>query len=560
VLKGTPAAKGLAVGRVVQWRHVEPSADLRGGDVADEHRRMERARLGARRQLLALQTRVREEADAARAEIFTVQLALLDDPALLSAVREAIDARESAASAWQRVFTEHEERLRRLADGQLAARAIDVHDVGVRVLHCLVGEPDHAVAHVPPGTVLVADLLTPSELVSFEMSRVVGVCSVAGGATSHVAILAQSLGLPAVMGIDARVLEVADGTPALLDGTFGLLRLHPDADDLERADRAKQDDERQRLADVAAADKPAVTRDGRRVRVLANLGSLDEVDQVTRFGGDGVGLLRTEFLFVGRHAAPTEDEQAATYADIARALGGERPLVVRTLDVGGDKALPYLRIPPERNPLLGERGIHVLLEHEDLLRTQLRAILRASAAGRVAVLFPMVATLKDWRAARQVLDDERVRLGVAAVPAGIMVETPSAALLADHFAREVDFFSVGTNDLAQFALAMDRSHPRLAARADALDPAVLRLIAQTTRAARLQGKAVDVCGAAAGDPQAVPILIGLGVDRLSVNPVRLPAVKSVIRRLARADCVALAARALEAASAAAVRALVAAAE
>lgn len=555
-LRGTAAAQGVAVGRVVQWRHMDPGADAGVGDVAEEHGRMERARLGARRQLLALQTRVREQADAAQAEILGVQLALLDDPSLMGDVRAAIDAGESAASAWQRVFNEQAERLQRLPDRQMAARAIDLHDVGVRVLHCLVGAPDRSAAMVPPGTVLVADMLTPSELVAFEMSRVVGVCTVAGGATSHVAILAQSLGLPAVMGIDARALEVSDGTPALLDGTLGLLRLYPDADELERAAREKQADERRRLADVAAADKPAVTRDGHRMRVLANLGNLDEVDQVARLGGDGVGLLRTEFLFVGRQAAPSEDEQAATYGEIARALGPERPLVVRTLDVGGDKALAYLPMPPERNPLLGERGIHVLLEHEDLLRTQLRAILRASVHGRVAVLFPMVATLHDWRAARLVLDEERARLGVAAVPAGIMVETPSAALLADHFAREVDFFSVGTNDLAQYALAMDRTHPRLAPHADALDPAVLRLIAQTTRAARLQGRPVDVCGAAAADPQAVPILIGLGIERLSVNPVRLPAVKSQIRRLARADCLALADRALEASSAVAVRALV----
>ena len=556
VMRGTAAAPGVSVGRVVQFRHAQVGADLHVGDVAEEHRRIERARVEARRQLRALQTRVREQADATRAEIFAVQLALIDDPSMMSTVRTAIDAGESAASAWQRVFAEHAEHLARLPDSEMAARAIDLHDVGVRVLHCLAGGTDRGATILPPGTVLVADALTPSELVAFEMSRVVGVCTVAGGATSHVAILAQSLGLPAVMAIDARALDVADGTPALLDGTDGTLRLHPDAADLERVERDRRADMQRRLDDVAAASQPAVTRDGYLIRVLANLGSLDEVDQVSRFGGDGVGLLRTEFLFVGRHAAPTEDEQAATYSDIARALGADRPLVVRTLDVGGDKALPYLPIPPERNPLLGERGIHVLLEHEELLRTQLRAILRASAAGRVAVLFPMVATLDDWRAARRVLDEERARLGGHYVPAGIMVETPAAALLADHFAREVDFFSVGTNDLAQYALAMDRTHPRLAPHADALDPAVLRLIAQTTRAAQSQRKRVDVCGAVAADPQAVPILIGLGIERLSVSPVRLPAVKARIRRLARADCLALAERALEASSAAEVRALV----
>jgi phosphocarrier protein FPr len=544
------------VGRIVQLRHAEPATDGRGGETSDELRLIERARMEARRQILALQTRVRDEADASRAEIFAVQLALLDDPALLAAAKAAINAGESAASAWQRVFTEHAERLAHLPDAEMAARAIDLRDVGVRVLRCLVGGAEAHATSVPPGSILVSDMLTPSALVAFEMSRVVGVCTTAGGATSHVAILAQSLGLPAVMGIDVRALDIADGTPALLDGTLGTLRLHPDASELARVTREQQDDERRRTADMATSAQPAVTRDGHRVTVLANLGSLDEVEQVARFGGDGVGLLRTEFLFVGRHAAPTEDEQAATYSHIARALGTDRPLVVRTLDVGGDKALPYLPIPPERNPLLGERGIHVLLEHEDLLRTQLRAILRAAAAGQLAVLFPMVATLDDWHAARRVLDEERAQLGVASVLAGIMVETPSAALLADHFAREVDFFSIGTNDLAQYALAMDRTHPRLAPHADALDPAVLRLIAQTTQAARLQGRFVDVCGAVAADPQAVPILLGLGVDRLSVSPARLPAVKARIRRLSLAECCDLAARALEAQGALAVRALV----
>jgi phosphoenolpyruvate-protein kinase (PTS system EI component) len=273
-------------------------------------------------------------------------------------------------------------------------------------------------------------------------------------------------------------------------------------------------------------------------------------------GGEGVGLLRTEFLFLERHTAPTEDEQATVYEAIARALGPERIVVIRTLDVGGDKPLPYLPMAAEANPFLGERGIRLLLSRPEIFAVQVRAILRASRAGKVAIMFPMVSTIAEWRAAREVVERERLGLGVAPLEVGIMIETPSAALLADRFAREADFFSIGTNDLTQYTLAMDRTNPGLAPQVDALHPSVLRLIERAVAGARAHGRWVGVCGGLAGDPQAVPVLVGLGVDELSVSVPIVPAVKAQVRTLSLDECRTTARLALDAADGAEVRALV----
>jgi phosphocarrier protein FPr len=402
----------------------------------------------------------------------------------------------------------------------------------------------------------VAEDLTPSDAAGLDRSRVAGFCTVGGGATSHVAILARSLDLPAVVGIEARVLEIPNGVAVILDGDKGTLRLEPSADEVAgvRERQARQSVRKQ--AQAAAAHQEARTRDGRRVEVAANIGSLQDAEQALGLGAEGVGLLRSEFLFLERSTPPSEDEQYETYVAIARVLGPDRPLVIRTLDVGGDKPLPYLPIPREENPFLGVRGLRILLDHADVFRTQLRAILRASREGKVNVMLPMVATLSEWRAARAIFEEERGSLGVVAPPLGIMVEVPSAALMAGVFAREADFFSVGTNDLTQYTLAMDRGHPRLAPQVDGLSPAVLRLIADSVKAAHDHGRWVGVCGGIAGDPQAIPILVGLGVDELSVSVPAIPGVKAQVRELEERACRELSARALLAESAEAVRALV----
>jgi phosphocarrier protein FPr len=384
---------------------------------------------------------------------------------------------------------------------------------------------------------------------------VLGFGTTTGGASSHVAILARSFELPAVAGVDPGALTVPEGTLVILDGTRGVLTLSPTSEvvaQIRRRTAART--ERQRL-ELAQAHVPAVTLDGRRIEVAANAGDVAEAIRAVTVGADGIGLLRTELLFMDRVNPPAEDEQADAYRAIVQALGPERTTIIRTLDVGGDKPLPYLPLPKEDNPFLGLRGVRVGLDRPEVLRTQLRAILRASATGPVRVMFPMVATLLELREARAMLDQECRALGAAPIPVGIMVEVPSVALLAAAFAREVDFFSIGSNDLTQYTLAMDRGHPKLAARVDALNPAVLRLIDATVRAAHERGKWVGVCGGMAGDAQAVPILVGLGVDELSVGVPAIAAVKSQIRGLTFEQCRDLALRALDADTELEVRAM-----
>jgi len=405
--------------------------------------------------------------------------------------------------------------------------------------------------------VLIAEDLTPSDTASLDRTKVVGFCTTGGGASSHVAILARSLDIPAVAGIEPHALDIPDGTRVILDGAKGTLRMNVTEEEVESIRRRQAKHAARRAIELSHKDEPAVTTDGHHVDVVANIGGLDDAIESMTKGAEGVGLLRSEFVFLGRKTAPNEDEQAAIYTDIAKALKPGQPLVIRTLDVGGDKPLPYLPIAPEENPFLGERGIRVGLDRPEILRTQARAILRAASAGaKVQVMFPMVATIEDFRLAKAIFEEERARLGADPVPVGIMVEVPSVAVMAPQFAAEVDFFSVGTNDLTQYTLAMDRGHPKLAPQVDGLNPAVLGLIAQAVKAAHAAFRWVGVCGGIASDPQAVPLLVGLGVDELSVSIPAIPAVKAQIRSLSLKDCQDLAAQALTQSSAADVRALV----
>jgi phosphocarrier protein FPr len=342
----------------------------------------------------------------------------------------------------------------------------------------------------------------------------------------------------------------------VLDGSKGTLRLNPPPEEITRIRSAQERAEKQRKEDLAHAHEPAVTLDGKRIEVVANIGGLKEATQVSAFGGEGVGLLRSEFLFMERSTAPSEDEQFEAYKAIAQAIGKEHPLVIRTLDVGGDKPLAYLPFPKEDNPFLGERGVRVALDRPEILRVQLRAILRASAFGRVSVMFPMISSLDEIRDAKAILAEESQRLGIAPIPAGIMVEVPVTAVMAAQFATEADFFSIGTNDLTQYTLAMDRGHPKLAPRIDGLSPGVLHLINHTVRGGHEANRPVAVCGGIASDVHGVPILIGLDVDELSISLPAIPAIKGQIRKLRLDECRELAQKALAAESAADVRALI----
>jgi phosphocarrier protein FPr len=555
LLTGVAASPGVAVGQVAQVRHERLRVVERADDARAERQALDAALEHAKAELDVLQARLQREGAGGKAAIFAAHRELLDDPDLLEIAGEAIASGKSAAFGWQQAFMRHAERLASLKNELLAARANDLRDVGRRVLQKLTGVEEGPVAY-DADTILVAEELTPSDTASLDRARVLGLCTTTGGASSHVAILARSLDIPLVAGIDPHVLDLANGTPVILDGSRGTLRLNPTADDVARIRRLQEDQSRERRDQQARAHEAAATVDGQRVHVEGNIGGVADAEQAVGLGADGVGLFRSEFLFLHRATAPTEDEQRAAYARVARALGPGRRLVIRTLDVGGDKPLPYLPLPREDNPFLGERGVRVMLNRPELLRAQLRAILLASREGQVAVMFPMIASLDEWRAVRDALERERRQLDAPRIEAGIMIEVPSAALLAERFAAEVDFFSIGTNDLTQYTLAMDRGHPRLAPHVDGLSPAVLRLIDETVRAARQHGRRTAVCGGLAGDPQAVPLLIGLGIDELSVTVPAIPVVKAQIRRLQVEECRTLARRALACATAAEVRALV----
>lgn len=555
LLIGVAASPGLAVGAVFQVRHTEIQVtEAAEGDPQQERARLDEAIGQARSQLEALQARLHGERAADKAAIFAAHQELLDDPDLLDIAYSALAKGKSAAFAWQRAFSTHADRLASLRNELLAARANDLRDVGRRVLTLLTGaEPERP--EPPLNAILVAEELTPSDTASLDRNRVRGFCTTLGGATSHVAILARSLDIPAVAGIEPRTLELPNGTPVILDGGKGILRLNPTPEEVARIRQTQEQWADRRQIDLAAAHQPAITLDGQRVEVVGNIGGLADAEQIPALGGEGVGLLRSEFLFMERSTAPSEDEQFEAYKAIAEALGPERPLIIRTLDVGGDKPLSYLPIPKEDNPFLGERGLRVGLDRPEMLRTQLRAILRAAAFGKVLIMFPMVALLSELRDAKAMLKEEQQQLNVAPIPVGIMVEIPVAAVMAAQFAREADFFSIGTNDLTQYTLAMDRGHPKLAPKVDGLNPGVLRLIAWTVQAAHAEGKWVGVCGGIASDPQAVPLLIGMGVDELSASLPTIPGIKAQIRNLRLSECQALAQRALTLETGAEVRAL-----
>jgi multiphosphoryl transfer protein len=555
LLIGVSASPGLAVGKVFRLRREEIQVEEEGGDPHKERRRLDDALDMAKVQLEALQAQLHGQADPAKAAIFAAHQELLEDPDMMDIAESAIAKGKSAAFAWQRAYTTHAERLAQLRNALLAGRANDLRDVGRRVLGIITGQPVEEPA-LPPETILIAEELTPSDTANLDRTRVLGFCTVGGGATSHVAIIARALDIPAMAGIEPRALDIEDGTPVILDGTRGTLRLDPDPQEIGRIKALKEKSAAKREADLAAADQPAVTGDGHRVEVVANIGGEEDARKAVEMGAEGVGLLRSEFLYLERSTAPTEDEQYQIYDDISAALDGRR-MIIRTLDVGGDKPLPYMPLPREENPFLGVRGIRIALDRPEILRTQVRAILRVAKTRRLGIMFPMISTLDEIRSVKGVLDEERDKLGRRdSIEVGIMVEVPSTAVMAAQFAKEVDFFSIGTNDLTQYTLAMDRGHPALASKADGMNPAVLRLIAQTIEGAHANGKWVGVCGGIAGDLQAVPILVGLGVDELSVSVPSVPAVKAEVRRRTLEECKALAQQALAQDTAADVRELV----
>jgi phosphoenolpyruvate-protein phosphotransferase/dihydroxyacetone kinase phosphotransfer subunit len=551
VLSGVPASAGVAIGPA---RHLRAPAGPPPERAADERERerLDEAIAQARDAIARDRVAVAARAGEADAAIFDAHLALLDDEAMLDPAHAAIAAGATAERAWHDAAEQVAERYRALDEPLLQERAADVLDVGRRVVGAITGE--QAAGPVEPGVVLAGEL-TPAEAAGLDPAVVRGIATAHGSATAHAAILARALGLPAAVGLGDGLLGIEEGTALLLDGDAGTLHVDPPQELLREAEERRERDEQRRAAARERAHETGATRDGARVEVFANLGATAEAAKAVELGAEGVGLLRTEFLFLDRAELPGEEEQAQTLREIALALDG-RPLVVRTLDAGADKPLPALPMPPEANPFLGVRGIRLSLARREVLATQLRAILRVAAEHPVKTMLPMVATLGEIRAAREVLAEARAATGVdVPMELGIMVEVPAAALTAAHLAEHVDFFSVGTNDLTQYTMAAERGDERLAALLTGPQPAVLRLIRTTVEAAQAHGRWVGVCGELAGDPAAAVLLAGLGVTELSMAPSLIPEAKAALRAVDLPAARAAAEAALDVEDADAARAL-----
>jgi len=536
-LAGLPGAPGIVSGPARHFRHLDPEIPTgSSGDPEAEWEELTRALEQVRTEIRAARDSVAARAGDYSAAIFDAHLLFLDDEALLGPARHAIfDDGKNAAEAWHEAAEAVVADYRALDDEYLRARAEDLTGVARQVVAALTGAA--ATGTLSASGIVVAADLTPADTASLDRELALGIATAAGSPTSHSAILARSLGIPAAVGLGEGLLSVPEGTELLLDGDAGTVHLEPDTELAAEYKRRSAEREQAAQSARAAAAEPAVTLDGQRIEVVANIGTPDDVPAAIENGAEGVGLLRTEFLFLERDSMPSEDEQVAAYTSIARGLQG-RPLILRTLDVGADKPLPYLPQPPETNPFLGVRGIRLALEQPELLETQLRGVLRTAAEYPLKVMFPMVTTLEEYRQAKAVLADVRAGLERAGAPTpnelevGVMIEVPAAALAAEQFAPEVDFFSLGTNDLTQYTMAAERGNASVAGLA-------------------------DVCGELASDPVAVPVLVGLGIAELSANAPAIPAVKQAVRGIDTEAAHDLAEHALELSSAAEVRKLVA---
>ena len=563
-IEGIAAAPGIAMGPVFQFRQVDLQVRRYMIDHPDEEiLRLENALKIASDQVQAVYEKAKERTAEGQASVFEAHLMILQDPDLLGKIRESITNKKLNAESSVRDATEFYARtLEGMKNEYFRSRATDVRDIAGRLVRILSGVNGANLDGLVEPSIVIARELTPSDTILLDQQLVLGFCTVAGSETSHTAILARGLGIPAVVGSGLKILDIPNGQEVILDGTEG--KLYPDLT------KELKDSYRNRKISIAAktekavadCQKPAITLDNHRVEVVANIGNVTDAQAALQKGAEGVGLLRTEFLYMERGELPGEEEQYQAYKAIFDVFGN-LPVVLRTSDIGGDKALPYLNLEKEANPFLGVRGLRLALLHsQELFKPQLRAALRAGVGHDLRIMFPMVAVLEEIHQARTILEEcknELAREGKslpATIQVGIMVEVPSAALMADKLAPSVDFFSIGTNDLTQYTLAVDRTNPNLAYLTSAFSPAVLRLIQNVITQAHRHQKWVGLCGELAGEPLAIPILLGLGLDEFSMNPSAIPTAKQVIRGLKVPECQQLAGDVLDYESASQVRACV----
>lgn len=541
--QGKGVSEGLAMAQIHLFTPKLPEISRQpAADAEAEVAKLEKTLAAAEEELRGLYETAKEKMGEQEAEIFDAHLTILGDE---YSVREPIiqrirEQKQNAAAAITDQFDELAQMFRSLGDELMAERAADAEDLKQQLLRICLGCGRQDLSVLPGDVIVLAEELTPSDTVRMDTAHVKGIATRLGGATAHSAIIARTLGIPAAAGIDGWQTEALNGHMAILDGADGTLTVDPTDEETAcyQSRKAQADCEAQALE--AFRTCPSQTKDGAALEICANIGTPQEAQQAMKYGADGVGLFRSEFLFMDRDALPTEDEQFEAYRMAAQTMAG-KPLIIRTLDVGGDKKLPTLELPHEDNPFLGFRAIRMTLSHPEIFRPQLRAILRAAAYGDVRIMFPMIGSMDQLREAKALLREQEQTLQAEGVPTGpvkvgMMVEIPAAAVLAEEFAKEVDFFSIGTNDLTQYTLAVERGNAAVAHLYAPEHPAVLRLIAMTAQAAAERHIPCGMCGEAAGDPKLAPAFVGMGVNELSMSPRRVPAVRKLLSELTMDEC------------------------
>ena len=528
-IKGIPAAPGFAIGKAFWYR--EEKIRVEKNLIADESqeiKRLEEAVKKGQEELDELMGGLAGEIGEDELAIFEAHKMILGDPDLTGMVENMIrEDKVNTEYAWEQAVKHYAGQLEAMDNEYFRARAADVRDAGKRVLRCLLGIRKSGLEALNEPAIILARDLEPSDTAHMERTKVLGFVTMDGGPTSHTAIISKALSLPAIVGTGDTLEVIKDGDELVMDGKNGLILVNPDSETKEKYSDYRKTFLDNQKDEQSKAHLPALTKDGQQIEVVANIGSQKDAAEAVKNGAEGVGLLRTEFLYLARATAPTEDEQYKAYKAIFETLG-ERPIVVRTLDAGGDKNLPYLDLGNEANPFLGWRAIRVCLDQPEFFKIQLRALLRAGVGFDLRIMFPMIATPQELRRAKELLQEAREEVlqtgqEAAEVQVGIMVEIPSVVVLADQFAKEVDFFSIGTNDLTQYSLAADRINQKVAYLADACNPAVLRQIKRVIECAHQENIWTGLCGELAGDPEAVPVLLGLGLDEFSMSPRFHPA-------------------------------------
>lgn len=541
-LKGIAASNGIAIAKA--YRLVEPDLSFEKKSVEDVTAEVERFRKAmeiSKSELEAIREKARVDLGADKAAIFEAHLLVLSDPELNAPIEDKIQSEQvNAESALKETADMFVMMFEQMDNEYMKERAADIRDVTKRVLAHLLGVQLVNPSMIAEEVIIIAEDLTPSDTAQLNRNFVKGFTTNIGGRTSHSAIMARSLEIPAVVGTKTATEEINNGDLVIVDGLTGEVHINPTPELVEQYRKTHEEYELQKAEWAKLVNEPTISADGHHVELAANIGTPNDLKGVISNGGEGVGLYRTEFLYMGRDQLPTEEEQFESYKAVLEGMAG-KPVVVRTLDIGGDKELPYLDLPKEMNPFLGFRAIRLCLEEQDIFRTQLRALLRASSYGNLKIMFPMIATLDEFRSAKAILEEEKAKLlsegqtVAEKIELGIMVEIPSTAVLADQFAKEVDFFSIGTNDLIQYTMAADRMNQRVSYLYQPYSPSILRLVKMVIDASHAEGKWTGMCGEMAGDETAIPVLLGLGLDEFSMSATSILKARSLIRNLKKSD-------------------------